>query len=68
MLPKALKSSPWRRVEHGGEAYLVREQNGAVWACRLSDREVWLWEGDEAPAWTRASTMPDQRSLFDQGP
>lgn len=55
--------SPWRKVEHEGDAYLVRQNDTATWIVRLDDRETYLFEGDAAPAWAREQ-QPEQRALL----
>lgn len=57
--------SPWRKVEHDGDQFLVRENVGATWIVRLDpDREVYVFEGDAAPAWARANAQPVQGALL----
>lgn len=56
--------SPWRTVEHEGDEYLVRDNDGATWIVRLdAERETYVFEGDAAPVWARASA-PRQGALL----
>lgn len=57
--------SPWRKVEHDGDDYLVRENDGAVWAVRLdAEREVYFWWGETIPVWALAKAEPVQGVLL----
>lgn len=56
--------SPWRTVTHDGERYMVRDNDGATWVVRLPEREVYLFEGDAAPAWARPNAQPVQGALL----
>lgn len=52
--------SPWRTLTNEGERFMVRENAGATWVCRLRDRAVFLFDvGDTPPEWTRAAAQSD---------
>lgn len=46
-----MSDSPWRFLDRDGVRWMVRSDRNACWMVRLPDREVFLFEPCEAPAW-----------------
>lgn len=45
--------SPWTILHHDGAEWMVRHMENACWLVRLPERDTYLLQGDNVPAWTR---------------
>jgi hypothetical protein len=57
------EKSPWTIVQHDGAEWMVRAMQSSFWLVRLPERQTFMFEGDQVPAWAKVATEPKQMEL-----